>query len=322
MSNKTNNIRSLKLGQKIALGVGASALVAGLGFGGFYIFTHQEPETIVSADASTSTSDQTPSTAASSTELKNGNNKITSGGTYTFTGEITGKISVDTTDEVIVVLNGVTITGNDGAAIKCQEGSNVTIRLIGENKITSATESDGINSEGDLTVTGEGSLTIKADDDGIHADGKLTVKSGNITITAAEGLEATYIVIDGGTLKITASDDGINAANKSDKYAVKVEMNGGDVTINMGQGDTDAIDSNGDIYINGGTLTITAQSPFDYDGTAKYTGGKMIINGTETTEITNQFANGGGMMGDQQPGQQPSQQSGQQPGQAGRNMMR
>ena len=61
----------------------------------------------------------------------------------------------------------------------------------------------------------------------------------------------------------------------------------------MGQGDTDAIDSNGNIYINGGTITITAQSPFDYDNEAKYTGGKMIINGTETTTITNQMMGGG-----------------------------
>ena len=30
--------------------------------------------------------------------------------------------------------------------------------------------------------------------------------------------------------------------------------------------DTDAIDSNGDLTINGGTFDITAQSAFDYDG--------------------------------------------------------
>ncbi len=67
----------------------------------------------------------------------------------------------------------------------------------------------------------------------------------------------------------------------------------------MGQGDTDAIDSNGDLYINGGTLNITAQSPFDYDGQANYTGGTMIVNGTETTTITNQMMGGGmgGMQG-------------------------
>ena len=57
----------------------------------------------------------------------------------------------------------------------------------------------------------------------------------------------------------------------------------------MGRGDTDAIDSNGNIYVNGGTINITAQSPFDYDGTAKYSGGTIIVNGKEVNEITNQM---------------------------------
>ena len=60
----------------------------------------------------------------------------------------------------------------------------------------------------------------------------------------------------------------------------------------MGQGDTDAIDSNGNLYINGGTIDITASSPFDYDGEAKYTNGTIIVNGTTTNEITNQMMGG------------------------------
>ena len=64
----------------------------------------------------------------------------------------------------------------------------------------------------------------------------------------------------------------------------------------MGQGDHDAIDSNGNLHINGGTLNISASSPFDYDGQASYTGGTMIVNGSQTTTITNQMM-GGGMGG-------------------------
>ena len=113
---------------------------------------------------------------------------------------------------------------------------------------------------------------------------------------------------------ITASDDGINAAAKSAAYTPTIEINGGEITISMGQGDTDAVDSNGYIYINGGTLDITAQSPFDYDMGASLNGGTLIVNGQETTEITNQMMGGmpGGDMGGQpgggmggQPGMQP-----------------
>ncbi|MBR5621322.1 carbohydrate-binding domain-containing protein [Candidatus Saccharibacteria bacterium] len=281
----------MNFNQKIALGLGTGVLVAGLGIGGFYLanhFTENETTTVVVSDAVSDTG---------STELVEDKNKITSGGTYTFTGNIDGKISVDTSEKVTIVLNGVSIKSSDGAAIKCQEGSNVTIQLVGSSTITGAAESDGINSEGDLTIEGDGTLTIKADDDGIHADGKIEINGGTINITAAEGIEATYVVVNDGAINISASDDGINAANKSTDYSVAVEINGGDITIKMGQGDTDGIDSNGDLTITGGTVNITGQSAFDYDGTAKYTGGTLIVNGETVTKITNQFENdtqGGG----------------------------
>ena len=63
----------------------------------------------------------------------------------------------------------------------------------------------------------------------------------------------------------------------------------------MGAGDTDAIDSNGSIIINSGTVTITANSPFDYDTTGEINGGTITVNGETVTEMTNQF--GGGMGG-------------------------
>ena len=69
----------------------------------------------------------------------------------------------------------------------------------------------------------------------------------------------------------------------------------------MGQGDTDAIDSNGDLYINGGTINITAQSAFDYDGTGELNGGEVTVNGSKVTTLTNQMM-GGGAPGGQRPG--------------------
>ena len=63
----------------------------------------------------------------------------------------------------------------------------------------------------------------------------------------------------------------------------------------MAQGDTDGIDSNGDLTITGGTINITGQSAFDYDGTATYTGGTLIVNGEEIHELTNQMMGPGGM---------------------------
>lgn len=161
---------------------------------------------------------------------------------------------------------------------------------------------DGLHAEdnddgtiGSIVIDG-GSFTIKARDDGIHATTAATVNGGTLTITAAEGIEATQVILNDGTIRIEATDDGVNAGRKSSALSVKVEINGGDLTVVMAAGDTDAVDANGDLIITGGTLDITAQSPFDYDGSCSYTGGTIIVNGTETNTVTNQMM-GGGMMG-------------------------
>lgn len=319
MENQSSNkkrIVGIISGIVLALGVtGAGVYLA-------FKYNAKEPTTVVSSSTSTDSS--------TSANLAEDKNKITSGGTYTFTGNTTNdRIVVDTTDAVTIVLNGVSLSSADGAVIKAQEGSNVTVELVGENTLTATNDNDGINAEGDLTITGSGSLTVNAADDGIHADGMLTIESGTLSITAHEGLEATYIKINGGDITIKATDDGINAANKSDKYSVCVEINGGNLTIDMGQGDTDAIDSNGSIIINGGTITITAQSPFDWDDSATLNGGTVIVNGSQVTSLTSQFGSGvmgGGMMspgGEQNADQQQMQQMRQNNGQtqSGTNRM-
>jgi len=49
-------------------------------------------------------------------------------------------------------------------------------------------------------------------------------------------------------------------------------------TIIMASENTDGIDSNGDLSISGATINVTGGSgAFDYDGTATYTGGTIII---------------------------------------------
>ncbi len=153
---------------------------------------------------------------------------------------------------------------------------------------------DGINVNEDFVYAGD-TLYIKAGDDAIHADALLQIDGGTINAEAAEGLEATGICIDDGNITINATDDGINAAQKVTDMDVYVEINGGNITIVMGQGDTDGIDSNGDLIINGGTIDITGQSACDYDGKAELNGGTLIVNGEEVTQISNQFMGGGFM---------------------------
>lgn len=269
-------------------------------------------------------------------------NTLTTSGTCTADGDTN-------IDAVIFSKEDLCVQGSGALAISSEEGNGITSKddlkvtggelsinvtghaLEGKDSVRIAdgtfdltSGKDGIHAsneedetKGYVYIAG-GTFTINAADDGIHAVTTLTVNAGTFDITAAEAIEATYITINDGVIGITASDDGINAAAKSAAYTPTIEINGGEITISMGQGDTDAVDSNGYIYINGGVLNITAQSPFDYDMGAELNGGTLIVNGTETTEITNQMMGGmpGGDMGGMPGGQQPGM-GGQQGGPGG-----
>ena len=197
---------------------------------------------------------------------------VITGGTYQID---CSKSGIEAKDSIAVTDGSITITG-------CNDGLHA--------------ENDDDDTLGYIVIQG-GTINVSAADDAIHGTSLVTIDAGYIDLTAAEGIEGTYITINGGTINITASDDGINGAQKSDSYTPTVEINGGEITITMGQGDTDGIDSNGNLKITGGTIDITGQSPFDYDGTCEYSGGTIIVNGTETDSISNQFGGAGGGRG-------------------------
>ena len=227
-------------------------------------------------------------------------NLVIQNGTFNIITNGDGIVSINTLE----INNGdFTIKTNKSNSNNSQKGIKAENNIIiNSGTFNLSMNDDGIHSNHDITIN-NGTINITSNDDSIHADGKLEINDGNINLNAHEGLEATYVLINGGDINITASDDGINAGNKSSDYSTTIEINGGSIKIKMSQGDTDAIDSNGNIYINGGTIDITGNSPFDYDGEAKYTGGTIIVNGETTNTITNQFM-GGGMMNGGIPNEQ------------------
>lgn len=234
---------------------------------------------------------------------------IDAGGAYVITGETDdGQIIIDTEDDVELILSDVTIDNPTSAAILVLTENELTITLEGENTLSNSGEFTEENdddpdaviySPGDIIINGDGTLNITAAaGKGVRANKTLTIESGVFVINTEEGLEATGLTINGGDITINASDDGINASDKTDEFTPYIIINGGSISITMAEGDTDGIDSNGDITINGGTVSINGQSAIDYDGTAVMNGGTLIINGEETDELTNQFPGAAGQMPD------------------------
>lgn len=213
----------------------------------------------------------------------------------------TGTLTIQSTENGVTSKDDLKITGGTISITSTADAleANDSIR-IADGTITINTNKDALHAENDdddtvgyVYICG-GTLKVTAEDDAVHATTIIQIDGGELDLTAHEGLEATWIQINEGTVRIEASDDGINAAYKSAKITPAAEFNGGTVTIIMGSGDTDAVDSNGNLIITGGTLDITAQSAFDYDGTCQRSGGTLIINGTETDTISNQMMGGMG----------------------------
>ena len=192
----------------------------------------------------------------------------------------------------------------DGAAIKAKDGSNVCLTGTGTLNIDASSCKNGIkigdentpsfvvdgsltininaandafNSGYDLTIL-SGTITITASDDAIHADRILTIGSSggtgpSITVnTCEEGFEGTVVNLFGGNGTVNSNDDGINAANSdgtySDELEFSVNITGGSWRINAGG---DGIDSNGNINITGGYISIQSgfaggEAGIDYDG--------------------------------------------------------
>ena len=194
-----------------------------------------------------------------------------------------------------LVINGsgtLKVNANYKTAIKTKD----TLAIISGNfDITSV--DNAVRAKDALTVE-DGTFKVNATGKGFTSDGELNIYGGDINIEKSEeGLEGLTVEIYGGNVDISATDDGINARTKyddsvsdaekemlgnQDQDGVEVRVAGGTVNINASG---DAIDSNGDLYIEGGETYISGPTSggdgtLDYNGEAKITKGVYVGAGS------------------------------------------
>jgi trimeric autotransporter adhesin len=206
---------------------------------------------------------------ASSSGIKGDGDVSIEGGTLTITSTGAGGkgISVDGT---------LTIAG--GTTDIAATGSNFS--NAGESS-----EAKGIKADGAIVIN-DGTVTIAASDDGIKSATSITTNGGSVVINkSVEGIEAPRITFNKGNVSVMASDDCVNSTNgnggESNDNSV-ITFAGGVIALNSSGGD--AIDSNGNVIMTGGSVIVQGPSSqpelaIDYNGTFKISGGLLIASG-------------------------------------------
>ena len=215
-------------------------------------------------------SGKTAACNSSNVQIEDGVVTIKAAGVYVLSGTFTdGIIVVDAGDDdkVQLVLDGVSITAVDYAAIYAKnadkvfvtlaEGAGNSLTVSGDYVQTDDNNVDAvIFAKCDLTLNGTGSLTVKdTTGHGIVSKDDLVVTGGTYTIDSQDhclnGKDSVRIA--DGTFNLSCDEDGIHAGN-DDQQDGYVYIEGGDINISVGD---DAIHAEGLLIITGGDIDVS-----------------------------------------------------------------
>ena len=242
--------------------------------------TYEEGEAVkITLSGKTATCD------SSNVQIEDGVVTIKAAGVYVLSGTLTDEtivVDVGDDDKVQLVLDGVSITAADYAAIYAKNANKVFVTLAEgtENSLTVSgdyVQTDDNNVDAvifakcDLTLNGNGSLTVKdTTGHGIVSKDDLVVTGGTYMIDSQDhclnGKDSVRIT--DGTFTLTCDEDGIHAGN-DDQQDGYIYIEGGDIDISVGD---DAMHAEGLLIITGGDIDISKS----YEGIEGY---KILVTG-------------------------------------------
>lgn len=230
-------------------------------------------------------SEKTATSDSSNVQIEEGVVTIKAAGVYVLSGTLTDEtIVVDAGDDdkVQLVLDGVSITAADYAAIYAKNADKVFVTLAEgtENSLTVSgdyVQTDDNNVDAvifakcDLTLNGNGSLTVKdTTGHGIVSKDDLVVTGGTYMIDSQDhclnGKDSVRIA--DGIFTLACDEDGIHAGN-DDQQEGYIYIEGGDIDISVGD---DAMHAEGLLIITGGDIDISKS----YEGIEGY---KILVTG-------------------------------------------
>lgn len=196
-----------------------------------------------------------------------------------------GSLTINTDKKLIALLNGVSLTNPQSAALLISGDKRACIHLQANtvNALTdgaASTQKGALQSDGRFIIQGSGQLNINGiAKHGIQSSGSTTVLDGDIQIHSAakDGMNVDNFIMWGGAITVSGADgdciDGdqgyilikggtLNLTSTAKKASALVcdsvmQLFGGNITINLSGKDTKALKGGMDIYVTDGTTHIT-----------------------------------------------------------------
>lgn len=233
--------------------------------------------------------------------------KIKQAGVYEISGSLSNGsiyVNADNESEVHLILNGVSVHNETGAALYCKKASKVTITLAEGSENSFSDGGAYVLAEGedepdatlyakhDLVLNGTGSLLVESVfTDGIKGKDSLYILEGTYSVTTADdgivGRDLLYV--GGGNITVTSAGDAIKSSNDTDGTLGNILIDNGAFSLISQK---DGIQAESTVTINGGSFTIQSGG-----GSANATGKKDDMG----------FGGGRGMWGDWQTGNQTTE---------------